>query len=111
MAVKAGLCFAIDLGLIPIMVEVDSSEVACLVIYSDHCWAEEGFLIEEIKSLLRACSTSNTIFQPRQCNKVGHALAKFSLVESENMFCIEHGPEWLMELIMVDSNSCNSSSI
>lgn len=31
MALKVGLCFAIDLGLIPSLVEVDSSEVVRLV--------------------------------------------------------------------------------
>jgi hypothetical protein len=51
MVVKAGLYFVIDPDLIPIMVEVDSSEVACLVNCSDLCWAEEGFLIRKIKSL------------------------------------------------------------
>lgn len=92
MAVKAGLCFAIDMGLIPTMVEVDSSEVAYLVNSSDQCWAEERFLVE-IKNLLKVCSSSNVIFQPRECNIVAHGLAKSSLLEIENMYCIEHGPE------------------
>ena len=78
---------------------------------SDQCWAEEGFLVEEIKNLLKVCSSSNVIFQPRECNIVAHGLAKSSLLEIENMYCIEHGPEWLMELIMVDSNSCNLSTV
>lgn len=36
--------------LIPILVEVDSVEVARLVNDSDRCWAEEGFLVDEINS-------------------------------------------------------------
>lgn len=60
MAVKAGLCFVIGMDLIPTLVEVDSSEVACFINSSDQCWAEEGFLAEEIKNLLRVYSSSNS---------------------------------------------------
>lgn len=111
MAVEAGLCFAIDMGLVPTLVEVDSSKVANLVNSSNQCWAEERFLVEEIKNLLKVSSSSNVIFQPRECNIVAHGLAKSSLLKNENMYCIEYGPEWLMELIKIDSDGCNISSV
>ncbi|KAL6217594.1 hypothetical protein ACLB2K_010811 [Fragaria x ananassa] len=91
MALKAGLCFAIDLRTLPMVVALDCTEAVRLINASDTCIAGEGFLVEEVKSLLKCCSASCVTFKPRECNKVSHGLAKFILYENENMFCIEHG--------------------
>ncbi|KAL6219801.1 hypothetical protein ACLB2K_007560 [Fragaria x ananassa] len=74
MALKTGLCFAIDLRTLPMVVEMDCTEAVCLINASDTCIAGEGFLAEEVKSLLKCCSASCVTFKPRECNKVDKML-------------------------------------
>ncbi|PRQ25105.1 putative ribonuclease H-like domain-containing protein [Rosa chinensis] len=111
LALKAGLWFAFEMRILPLVVEVDSTEVARLVNTLNQSWGEEGFLIEEIKSLMKRCCITEVVFQPRECNKVAHSLAKFILNENENLYCIEYGPEWLIESIKIDSVGCNFSPV
>lgn len=66
-----------------------------------------SFLVEEIKNLLKFRSSSNVTFQSRECINVARGIGKFSLLENDNMYCVEHGPKWFMELTKVDSDSCN----
>lgn len=94
--------------LIPILIEVDSLEVARLVNDSDRCSAEGGFLVDEIKALSvfwKLVALATLFSNPGNATiYVAHTLAKSSLYENENMYCIKYGSEWLIELIKVDSD-------
>lgn len=108
LALKAGLQFALDTRTLPILVETDCSEAVRLVNSTDHCWAEEGVLIADVKALMYDVGVSTISFQPRECNSTAHCIAKFALTEQSAFTCIEDGPDWLMESINNDSKVCNT---
>ncbi|KAL5750327.1 hypothetical protein ACOSP7_024930 [Xanthoceras sorbifolium] len=79
MAILKGLQFAVESGLVPVVLKSDSS-LAVSAINGDTVFLSEvGLIIHDVVELLRSIPSSAVRFVPRSANMAAHYLARFAL--------------------------------
>ncbi|KAL5766513.1 hypothetical protein ACOSP7_017130 [Xanthoceras sorbifolium] len=79
LAILEGIRFAHSLGISPVGVESDSASVVGLINKKAPPSSELGLIISNILSFEGFLSVRQFSFQPRQCNRVAHDLAKLGV--------------------------------
>ena len=85
-AILCGIQLAIDSGIFPIMVELDTTMVVSWINGGVDLCSKVGVIISDIKNLLQQIQCCAMSFVPRLANKVAHCLAKFALSCGEDRF-------------------------
>ncbi|KAK3218996.1 hypothetical protein Dsin_012966 [Dipteronia sinensis] len=92
MAIFRGITFAVEAGLVPIVVESDALAVVNLINAGDQIHAEIGLVVCDIRNLLKSIECGQVVFVFRMVNVVAHLLAKLALSLDEGRFWIEEYP-------------------
>ena len=108
-ALKVGLEFLWSMGHASVLVETDSLEAARLVNDPDDSWSENENIVADIKSMMLALNIKGVSFKPRECNGIAHRLASDGASKALHLCCNNLAPNWLMELVQLDSSPCNPS--
>ncbi|KAK2656680.1 hypothetical protein Ddye_009732 [Dipteronia dyeriana] len=102
-AISRGLHFAIDSGLLPVVLESDAKGVVDLINSGRCIYTDIGIVITVIMNLSRQFTILISFF-PRTANKAAYALAKLALLTVEDCFWLESYPPYL-DFILLDDCS------
>lgn len=94
-----GLKLAFDLGLFPLIVELDSLNVVSLIEGSLHSQKEISWLVSEIKSFMTHRPPIMVKYVPRSCITVAHILAKLAFSSPDETIWIEECPAEIADLL------------
>ncbi|KAL5763949.1 hypothetical protein ACOSQ2_016543 [Xanthoceras sorbifolium] len=90
---------ASEAGLLPTVVESDSSSVINLFLSRSSIRAEIGLVFDDILTLRDSFDFVNFVFSPMSTNKVTHSLAKMALVHDVDLILMEEVPPGLSRLV------------
>ncbi|KAL5788038.1 hypothetical protein ACOSP7_004987 [Xanthoceras sorbifolium] len=90
-------------GLLPALVESDSSTVINLILSMASIHSEIGMIINDILDLQDSFDFVKFVFSPRSTNKVAHSLAKMTLVHDIDLVLMEEVPPGLSRLVQEES--------
>ncbi|KAL5756241.1 hypothetical protein ACOSQ2_020987 [Xanthoceras sorbifolium] len=102
-AVLKGLQLALELDLLPVIVETDFLDVATTINNPSVYFSEVGLVISDIVDLLGRCPRSKVLYVPRSANIVVHTLARFALEIDSDRFWQNYYPNCISEALEFDN--------
>ena len=100
-AIRTGLMFARDIGIMAHVIESDCIG-AVQAIQTGSTSGEMGVIIQDIRHMLLVGIGGTCHFAPRQCNMVAHALAKQGMSAVDNLSWVEDYPSALSAFVNAD---------
>ena len=100
-AIRTGLMFARDIGIMSHVIESDCIG-AVQAIQTGSTSGELGVIIEDIRHMQLVGIGGTCHFAPRQCNVVAHALAKQGMSAVDNLSWVEDFPSALSAFVNAD---------
>ncbi|CAL8161802.1 unnamed protein product [Prunus armeniaca] len=79
MAAIEGLRFAIDMGFIDAILEMDAQDCINGILSTKECSGTDGLLFQEVKCLLNNFRAVLCQWTPRSSNKVAHSVVQFAI--------------------------------
>lgn len=98
-----GLEFAIDLGCVLLIVEINSLNAVQIVQSDGNCLATDRVFVDGIRDLIKAHQIMVS-YVPREANSMAHRLAYYSLQCHEPSFWVKSKPPWLLKSIVAESD-------
>ncbi|KAL5758057.1 hypothetical protein ACOSP7_020668 [Xanthoceras sorbifolium] len=102
-AVLKGLQLALELDLLPVIVETDFLDVVTTINNPSVYFSEVGLVISDIVDLLGRCPRSKVLYVPRLANIVAHTLARFALEIDSDRFWQNCYPNCISEALEFDN--------
>ncbi|KAI9195822.1 hypothetical protein LWI28_018444 [Acer negundo] len=102
LAILRGLIFAVDIGLLPVSVELDTLEVVSLINSGKDISAGIGLFVEEIRGLLLRNTGCSLGFASGKANSVAHSISKLALSVVKDCFCLESYPPCMEQFVQDD---------
>ncbi|XP_042939565.1 uncharacterized protein LOC122274608 [Carya illinoinensis] len=107
-ALWCALRICADLNLTEVVFEGDALNIVKVVNNSESNWEWHGQLVEDVKDILRNRPMWKLIHTYRECSRVAHFLAKFSLTVNGEQIWIEEGPAGIQYYVMKDKTVMNT---
>ena len=92
------------------IVETDCLEAVKMIYSEEICLANEGAVVEGIKTLLRQGKFQCVSYASRVVNMVAHEIAKFVARSDGRLDWFGVGPPWLMSVVYNDSHVTSSNA-
>ncbi|KAK2663455.1 hypothetical protein Ddye_002029 [Dipteronia dyeriana] len=89
MAIKWGIQFTLDTGLVPAMVESDALSVVKMVNSGVSTSVNIGLVVDEVVAFLQLNDVVSVSFVYRKANFVAHSLSKLALKISDDLFWLQ----------------------
>ncbi|KAK2658795.1 hypothetical protein Ddye_005328 [Dipteronia dyeriana] len=100
LATFSGLSFAMEVGLLPCMVESDAQIVVRLINDVSIPLPDIGLIFSDIVRFLDYHPGCSVVFAPRGANKAAHCMAKFGVRFDGSRYWLEEASSWLSSIIM-----------
>ncbi|KAK1574906.1 hypothetical protein Q3G72_000924 [Acer saccharum] len=102
LAIRRGLHFALEAGLVPAMLESDALSVVKMIGSNSVPNADIGVIIHDVFEFLGILCFESINFVPRLANKVAHSLAKLALSHRGEFVWLKDCPLSVEGLVRVD---------
>ncbi|XP_042972836.1 uncharacterized protein LOC122304642 [Carya illinoinensis] len=107
-ALWCALRICAGLNLTEVVFEGDALNIVKAVNNPETNWEWHGQLVEDVKDILKNRPMWKVIHTYRECNRVAHFLAKFSLTVNGEQIWIEEGPAGIQYYVMKDKTITNT---
>ncbi|KAK0599705.1 hypothetical protein LWI29_007836 [Acer saccharum] len=103
MTVRRGIFLAIELGLVPFLIESNCFQVVQMIRYGDSFNGDVGPIISNVVLSLKSLPRCSIGFVPRAGNAVAHSLAKLAISFNVDRCWLDSFPPYVERSVLLDA--------